>query len=240
MSRWQTRLVLVISGVLVAVIVVAGIVLLMPRTPNLIDTQHPSPALVVEAYLTALADGDAEAALAIDTLDPKAPPYLHADRESFMTNQVLGSALERISKIETKVTSADDQVATVDGSFFLAGETYQYTFHLEWNEQTWVIGGSMASQFLVYSYTDNADDYQFLDRVTLPFTLAGTAPSALAGDGADNVLGYIAYPGVYELVVDMDEATLADAEATPLVRQLVVPPYGSDWRGTIAFPTLAG
>lgn len=196
------------------------------------QTSHESPALVVEEYLTALSNGDAQRATELDGHIIDGGLYEQTDASSFLNDETLGSAVERISDISVEVRFANDEIATVDYSFALAGESYSSGMNLDWDADadTWVMDGSLASRVSVYA-VDPETLISFPD-----FTLSSVDPSA-ASEGYAR-LGYVVYPAVYELDVQIDPATLVNAAETPLQQEIVVDPGNREL--TVTFPVLAG
>jgi hypothetical protein len=227
-SWTRAKLPVTIGVIAVAVIVVVAIVVIVfvrPFGSNPVSTAHPSAAKVVEEYLTAIADGDAEKAHDLDAAAFESAPFLHTDSRSFLNADVLSAASERITDIDVRDVSASDTVATVRGEFTLAGTTYTPTFALDWDDagEVWRLSSTVANVFQVNGVPQSGGD-----RSALSFTLAGTEPESLASGANDSALGYVAYPGVYPLEVAVDESAVQQPAATPASSELTIEPYITD------------
>ena len=170
------------------------------------------PELLVTDYLDAIAAGDGDAAAEMD--DTGARGSLDgADRETFLNGETLATAKEFISKVsanEVGAPSTSDS-ASVNVGYTLAGERYARTIDVERDgpDGPWRLSDSLA--------------------VPLQMATKGGAKTEFLGFGLGGIrtpeadyLGYAAYPGVYELTVDIDEARLAAPAATPVERDYAV------------------
>lgn len=206
-------------GLLVVVGAVVWLFVRPPHDSSVNSTSHPDPAITAQAYLDAIADGDADAARAIDESSFDDYPVQNTGT-ALLTNEVLGSAVERISNVSVKLQGATEESATVATSFTLAGETHTQSLFLVWDAESaaWQVERSFASPISVSADNGEPNGLRYV-----PFQVGD---SDLLQQKADDktLLGFVAYPAVYDLVAELDPGTVEDLEATPLEREVVVIP----------------
>ncbi|GAB3607796.1 hypothetical protein GCM10027413_32050 [Conyzicola nivalis] len=205
---------LVIGGaafvVVIVVIIVVAVVLVSNAT-----SARPSPQPFVERYLTAVSEGDAQAARAID--DRTLPEDGAADPETFRSDAVLQAATERISDVQIDdVQVFDRDSGRVTASYTLAGGRENLIVNVEWDESSdgWALRDGVFHAVEVAGGTSSVDD-------SIPFFLAGvpsTDPVAITPGRA----AYLAYPGVYPFELALSQGVLSDPAAVP--SQLQVTP----------------
>ncbi|MBO9625937.1 MAG: hypothetical protein J7484_06145 [Microbacterium sp.] len=114
-----------VGGAVVAALIAAGAAVWIAT-----HVGAPSAQEVAEEYLEHIARGEAAAA------NEMAPP--DADLATLLTDDVLSSAVERISEVEvTPRSGADDGSATFDVTYRLAGNDYSGTLELEDRSSGW-------------------------------------------------------------------------------------------------------
>lgn len=207
---------------LVLLVVAGAIVWLFVRPPHdssVNSTSHPDPAITAQAYLDAIAAGDADAARAFDESSFEAYPVQNTGT-TLLTNEALGSAVERISEVSVKLQGATEESATVATSFTLAGEKHTQSLFLVWDtvSTTWQVERSFASPISVSADNGEPDGLRYL-----PFQVGDSAKLQQKADDK-TLLGFVAYPAVYDLTVDLDPDRVEDIEANPLEHQVVVIP----------------
>ena len=212
---------LVVFGI-VLVVVAAAIIWLFVRPPHdssVNSTSHPDPAITAQAYLDAIADGDADAARAFDESSFDEYPVQNTGT-TLLTNEALGSAVERISEVSVKLQGATEDSATVATSFTLAGEKHTQSIYLVWETEskTWQVERSFASPISVSADNGEPNGLRYL-----PFQVGDSDGLQQKADDK-TLLGFVAYPAVYNLTVDLDADQVDDIEANPLERQVVVVP----------------
>lgn len=213
--------------------VIAGLVWIFVRPPHdtsVNHTSHPDPALTAREYLEAIADGDTDAARAIDGSAYDTFPVEHTGT-TLLSDEALASAVERISDVKVKLQGATEESASLSTSFTLAGERHVQTLFLVWDatRETWLAERSFASPISV-----SADNGEFNGSRFVPFRVGGSE-TLIQESSTDSLFGYAAYPGVYDLVVELDPDGIDDVDANPLERQLVVIP-DQDQFPTIIYP----
>jgi hypothetical protein len=181
----------------------------------------------VQAYLDALATGDASAALALS--DEANPERWVEDGEVtryLLTDKVFRGATERISDVTiemAKVTSAPrpgvDAYAVV--RFSLAGSTREATLYLQRDGEHWKVTRGLMGSVLVINSDDSAN---------LPFDISGV-DSAGARCGAGDCLPgmrYLLLPGVYHIEVRVGPPWRLAAFNTTATSQAVTILQGED------------
>lgn len=156
-----------------------------------------APQAVAERYLGHIASGDATSAAAL--LAPSHPGVAGFRDDALLTDEVLQSAVERISDVSVARHPASDvDVANFDITFTLAGEKYDERLDLIagaplWGViPTWQVRAPFSVAFLLEA------------SGPAPVTIAGVPISAPArGD----VAWVTMYPAVYRLGVDGDYYT---------------------------------
>jgi hypothetical protein len=172
------------------------------------------PELVVADYLDALAAGDGDKAADMDDTG-KRGSLGGANRETFLDGEALATATEFITDVSaTEVgarSTSNSTPASVTVAYTLAGERYSRTVDVgrDGPDAEWQLRDSLAVPVQVAA-TGGAQT-EFVN-----FSLGGIRTPE------PSYLGYAAYPGVYELEVDIDPARLADPSATPVERDFAV------------------
>ncbi|WP_188434805.1 hypothetical protein [Microbacterium murale] len=167
----------IIGGAAVLVLLIAAAIVV----PNLLRGAAPTASDAVEKYLTALSEGDAEAAIAfVET---------YAD-DSLLTDEVLGASLELAPITDIVVEESEDASeyeATVSASFAVGGETIERDFTAyNSSEDGWLI-----SDGLVMATLTNFDG--------LGLTVNGAEPA----DSSTSL-----FPGAYQLALGYEEFAL--------------------------------
>lgn len=201
MSSPKTARTAVIVVAAVAVVVVLVLVGLVVRS----HLARPAPP--VDAYVAAVASGDAAAVLAASGDDS----WLGGSTQ-LLVDDVAASAGERIGDVEVRPADVGRSTATYTVSFTLAGERSDAEVAYDWVDGTgWVLVRGMLGSLQVT--TDGGDD--------APFSIGGVAASAdpatcprscSAGDGQP--FTYALLPGTYDVEPDV---TGLDAAATQTV-----------------------
>lgn len=163
------------AAALVLIIAAAIIVPALLRGPSLTASD------VVEDYLTALSEGDAETAL--EYVDPY-------DYDELLTAEVLQASLElgAIDDIEVgEETEGASGSSAVPVTFTVGGE-------------------SVSREFEVYEYSD---EWQIIDGLVLISTLSGFDGLGLTINGAEAPETAYVFPGTYELALATDAFTFS-------------------------------
>lgn len=163
--------------------------------------QRPEPTEVVSEYLTAIAEGDATTATALDSAAVEAE---HAnsttaeegDFETLRTDAVLLGADGRIEDVEVQPRAAkvdgDEDLRRVTFSYVLDGEPHESSLQVRWDDE--------ASEWtLEQSFTLALSIAAVQSKVVLepaPFRIAGI-DEIVAPDAAEAPLLYLVYPGEY-------------------------------------------
>ncbi len=185
----------IVGGAVAVILLIAAAIIV----PALLRGPAVTASDIVEDYLTALADGDAEAALEhIDT---------YGD-DSLLTDEVLQAslALGAIDDIEVEEqTEGDSYESTVPVTFTIGGET-------------------ISREFQVYNYGD--DDWQIVDGLIALSGFYGFEGLGLTVNGAEAPESAYVFPGTYELALGVEEFAIegdtttfvvaSDADAEPL------------------------
>jgi hypothetical protein len=187
---------------------------------SLSPPQRPDPTTVVADYLGAIADGDAEAAAALDS-DAQLPA--DADAETLRTEAVLAGAAEHISEVEVESDTtvdarADDAEARrVSFHFTLDGRRYDSSLAVAWDDaaEEWRLDETLAGTLYVTA-TASAIAVE-----AIPFRVAGATVTPTGG--AKEPIGYLAYPAVYEVSTDVPDSLLTDAAAGATRRVALTP-----------------
>ncbi len=167
----------IIGGAAVLVLLIAAAIIV----PNLLRGAAPTASDAVEKYLTALSEGDAEAAITfVET---------YAD-DSLLTDEVLGASLELAPITDIVVEESEDASeyeATVSASFAVGGETVERDFTAyNSSEDGWLI-----SDGLVMATLSNFDG--------LGLTVNGVEPA----DSSTSL-----FPGAYQLALGYEQFAL--------------------------------
>ena len=224
----------IVGLAIVVAVVFVGFFLVNQAATQPQTSVHPAPSIVVDEYLTALSVGDGERAREFDGHILESDVFAERELGSFVSSQSLDAASERISDVSVSDVTSNEETATVAYEFTLAGEQFSGRINLTWDAATeaWLLDSSFAVTLTVETYVDDR-----LDSGSPNFTLGGVAPASLASIPNGNGLGYVVYPGVYDLVVDIDPAIVRDPAENPVTREIVVRP-GSRLL-EIDFPLLA-
>jgi len=164
--------------------------------------QRPDPTAVVHDYLTAIAEGDAETAMGLDSDAVEAETENRAisedgDLHTLRTNAVLQAAgrIENVA-IEEKTRAVDDDEDTrrVDFTYDLGGETHEYSLNVRWDDKDmeWELEDSLTQDLSVYA------EKSIVVQEMPPFRIAGRS-QVLATDSSTAPVDYLVYPGVYEI-----------------------------------------
>lgn len=174
--------------------------------------QRPDPTMVVSDYLTAISQGDAAAAAA---LDEAAIVAQHegstteeaGDFESLRTDAVLQAADGRITDVsveqEAPAVSGDDDARRVFFRYELAGQPHESSLDVRWDDESseWVLTQSLTVSLFVDAVQSKVSFEPAPFRIggiddPLPSD-AGTAPSL-----------YLVYPGEYTITAAIPEDLL--------------------------------
>ena len=190
-------------AVVIVVIVVVTVVLISTAT-----SARPSPEPFVDEYLSAVSEGDAAAARAID--DRTVPKDAGVDAETFRSDAVLGGATERIGDVRIEGSKVyGRESGRVTASYTLAGERQNLTVNVKWDDKTggWALANGVFHAVEVAGGTSSVDD-------SVPFFLAGEAsadPVAISRGRTS----YLAYPGVYPFELAVSPDLLTDPGSVP-------------------------
>ncbi|CAN5262924.1 hypothetical protein BH11ACT5_BH11ACT5_20170 [soil metagenome] len=165
-----------------------------------------------ERYLSYLADGDAASALAMIPSITDNPEKVYAGLE-LLSDDVLAAAASRIEN-PTITAEADSagSTTTFDVTYSLAGEARNGALVLQLDGPDWVVGSADGKGALVVELVPAEGD-----PVPATFEIAGTTVS-VAANGRP---GFLLFPGVYSIRVDVDPALLVDS-ATPLTTSVEI------------------
>ncbi|WP_164989847.1 Rv0361 family membrane protein [Agromyces atrinae] len=196
-GRQRTAIgVVVVLAVLLAAAVIVAISLIAS-----LSSERPSPVPLAERYVTALANGDATEAARLDGHDSADEPFLSDD--------ALGSA-ERITEASVEGYQYAGDAATATVRFTLDGEQHTAEIGFVWQDDAWVIDEGLASAFSVTGGVQSPSDY------ALPFEIGGVVAPDESGEpvfGLDRT--YLVYPGVYDVDLLIDPATIVDITVDP-------------------------
>lgn len=183
------------KGALFGIIGGAAAVVLIIAAAIIVPAMLRGPAItasdVVESYLTALADGDAEAAL--EYVDPYG-------EDTLLTDDVLAASLElgAIDDIEvTEVEESDDYETRVPVTFTIGGQ-------------------EVSRDFQVYNYGAD-DEWQIADGLIALSGFYGFEGLGLTVNGAEAPETAYVFPGTYELAVGVEEFTIEGDTTTFVV-----------------------
>ena len=169
-----------IIGGAVALVVIVAVVVIAAILPNL--TSGTSPSAVAEAYLTAIAEGDAETAL---TYLDDAP-----GETTLLTDEVLevSRSLAPIEDIEVVEATSDQFSGEVTVSYTLGGEPVTTTYNVYNSDDEWEISGGLST------------------LITSQLKGLGVTVNGAAIDGDS----YEVFPGTYEFATTLPAFTLGD------------------------------
>ncbi|MGC5076766.1 hypothetical protein [Agrococcus sp. DT81.2] len=195
---WRQLIVAGLVGVLIGAALPAGV---QAAQDAAAAAQVEALRSTAMAYLTAIAEGDAERATAMVPVDGHMPPDV-----------VLGSA-ERIEELEVQLVTIEDDVARIDVRFEVGAAEQVRELAAERVDEEWRITTSLAEQVIVHSF----------DGVT-GVTLAGvTLPanrSVVLYPGvyrADEVETPLLRSGGERFEVDGDPNTPSDLFSNPML-----------------------
>ncbi|MFB7249934.1 hypothetical protein [Microbacterium sp. NPDC056234] len=171
------------KGALFGIIGGAAAVVLIIAAAIIVPAVLRGPAItasdVVESYLTALADGDAEAAL--EYVDPYG-------EDTLLTDDVLAASLElgAIDDIEVaEVEESDDYETRVPVTFTIGGQ-------------------EVSRDFQVYNYGTD-DEWQIADGLISLAGFYGFEGLGLTVNGSEAPETAYVFPGTYELAVGVEQ-----------------------------------
>ena len=178
----------IIGGAAAVVLIIAAAIIV----PALLRGPAVTASDVVENYLTALSEGDAEAALEyVDT---------YGD-DALLTDEVLAASLElgAIDDIEVEeVSDSDDFESSVPVTFTLGGE-------------------EVSRDFLVYNYTGDDEEWHIADALISVSGFYGFEGLGLTVNGAEAPENAAVFPGTYELALGVEQFTIEGDTTTFVV-----------------------
>ena len=155
-----------------------------------------------ERYLGYLADGDAASALAMVPSLTDSPDKVYAGVE-LLADDVLAAAESRIENPEiTAESDGAGSTATFDVTYSLDGEARSGRLMMQLDGADWVVGSADGKGALVVELVPAQGD-----PVPATFEIAGRTVS-VAENGRP---GFLLFPGVYSIRVDLDPSLLVDA-----------------------------
>ncbi|PKI91259.1 hypothetical protein CW368_08365 [Actinomycetales bacterium SN12] len=168
---------------------------------------------LVKRYLGAIAEGDADAAAALDDAAVKREAEQTSrsefgDLDALRSSAVLEKAEQRISDVSVDETSKAEPGSAGDErrvsfEFTLDGEQHSSSLGIGWNDeaQEWELRESLTVWMSVVAVRSVAS------MEPAPFTVPGTAET-LSTDPTVPAADYLAYPGVYAVNAAFDSALL--------------------------------
>lgn len=198
---------LVAAGLLVALTVVGA----RQRAAS-----PPSPLPDVERYLDAVAAGRAEEAYRLGDATAPSATFRSA---ALLTDEVLGAA-RRPADLRVLEVQAGPESAWADVELDLAGAAVETRLTYRWDPdaERWVMTGGLLGHLQL--------EPERSAGWPPPLTVAGVRAERCAPGSEDVVLGYLLYPGVYDVVLDPDGAATA-REVTVVPQEDVVLPYAT-------------
>jgi len=199
---------------LVLVLVVAAVVAV-----HVLNSRR-SPDKEVATYLNLLADGHAQAA------NEMVDPGVSNDKRLLLTDEALGAATSRITSIRVKDADVDGDHASVDATFSLDGQKFDYTFSLTKGDSeyglldNWEIDDSPASPVTL---TSTSFDSLIVGGQEVPLEREGGSSSSSASAPATYKTVQYAYFGVYDIAGGSSRSTYL----TPDTTSLEIKPSGS-------------
>lgn len=194
------------------------VVLPIATTGCAAGSSRPDPTETVSEYLTAIAEGDAATATA---LDASAVAAQHegstteevGDFETLRSDAVLQGAESRIDGVTVEVGSAavggDQDVRRVLFTYELDGQETSSSLQVRWNE-------SSSAWELTQSLTLSMSIEAVQSKVSLepaPFRIGGV-DDVLATDADEAPLLYLVYPGVYRITSEIPRELLVPGTDT--------------------------
>ncbi|QCB92521.1 hypothetical protein [Cellulomonas shaoxiangyii] len=240
MTARQVRVLSVALAAVVAV-AVAGLVAALVVLPAVNRADPPPPVRpVVEAYLAAVADGDATAALAVSRADQE---RFDGASTGLLGDDVLQGARERITDPRVEAEDVRGTGATVAVGYTLAGERQQADLRLRYDED--------AAEWHVVDGLLGTVRVEGLGGDTVPVEVAGVTPDPGAectGECAETAT-YTLFAAVYDVRADLsgfevhprntepaEQLVTVGPGTTQSVRYLAVP-QGDDWPVVNGNPT---
>ena len=174
--------------------------------------QRPDPTTVVSEYLTAISEGDATTATA---LDEAAVVAQHegttteeaGDFETLRTDAVLQAADGHITDVsveqEARAVDGDDDARRVFFRYELAGQPHESSLDVRWDDESieWVLTQSLTLSLFVDAVQSK------VSFEPAPFRIAGI-DEAVPSDANSAPSLYLAYPGEYTITVAFPEDPL--------------------------------
>ncbi|WP_136517993.1 hypothetical protein [Cellulomonas telluris] len=226
----MARPVKVVVGVLATLLalVVAGVVLAVAVLPGLLAADEPPPVRpVVEAYLEAVAAGDAEAALALSQPDASG---LDGASTALLRDDVLGGARERLTGARVTGEEVVGTSATVTVAYTLAGAPQEAELRLRVDEdaQEWRVLLGLLGTVRVEGLSGDA----------VPVEVAGVVPDPDA-DCIGQCAGtpaYTLFTAVYDVRADLSGFELHPHNETPAEQAVTVLPGTAERVRYLAVP----
>lgn len=176
-------------------------------------SERPDPVPLVQDYLTAIAEGDADTAAALDEVAVKLEAEQTSraedgDLTTLRSPAVLEHAEERISDITVDETTgpepgSDGEARRVMFEFTLDGERHSSSLAVRWNEDAyeWELQESLT-QWMSVLAVENPVSMEWV-----PFTVPGIAET-LSADASSPTSYFLTYFGVYEVNAAFDTSVL--------------------------------
>ena len=175
--------------------------------------QRPDPTTIVSEYLTAISEGDANTATA---LDEAAVVAQHegttteetGDFETLRTDAVLQAADGRITDVsveqEARAVDGDDDARRVFFRYELAGQSHESSLDVRWDDEStgWVLTQSLTLSLFVDAVQSK------VSFEPAPFRIAGI-DEAVPSDAGSAPSLYLVYPGEYTITAAFPEDLLA-------------------------------
>ncbi|WP_262002474.1 hypothetical protein [Microbacterium sp. Mcb102] len=175
--------------------------------------QRSDPTAVVSEYLTAISEGDATTATA---LDDRAVVAQHegttteeaGDFESLRTDAILQAADSRITDIsvepEARAVEGDDDTRRVLFRYELAGRPHESSLDVRWDDESseWMLTQSLTLSLFVDAVQSK------VSFEPAPFRIPGIADTVSSDAGTAPSL-YLVYPGEYTITAAFPEDRLA-------------------------------
>ena len=203
-----------------SVLAASGLLALLPLmlTGCVGGSGRPEPTEVVTQYLSAIAEGDASTATALDAAAVAAQHEGSTteevgDFETLRTDAVLQGAESRIDSVTVEPRAAavggDDDVRRVLFTYELDGEETSSSLQVKWDESssTWELEQSLTLSMSI----DAVQSKVSLEPA--PFRIGGV-DETMAADAQQAPLLYLVYPGVYRITSDIPKELLVPGTDT--------------------------
>lgn len=195
-SNHAARIVAIAAGS--AVVAIGLVALLVVILTRVVDTR-PSPADTANAYLQAIAAGDATAANEIFNPLDIGSEYFNTDfvdATTYMSDDALGAATERISNVEIGMItrSSGTDVGGVDFRYDLAGETRDGHLSMVWKNGEWRMITGLWQTLHVRTAWDSDDTGPGNEVLKVTIGEASSEGTFAIQEGS-----LILYPGVYPI-----------------------------------------